>query len=102
MMDLVGNKVAGQQIALIKVCEALCDTLHDHSFGWLVHGLMMFGICVCEQVVAPNMCQRVLDRAIQVHGAAGVSEDFPLAYYFGANRYGIRKWSDDGGRHVTS
>jgi acyl-CoA dehydrogenase len=26
------------------------------------------------------MALRVLDRAIQAHGAAGVSDDFPLAY----------------------
>jgi acyl-CoA dehydrogenase len=31
------------------------------------------------KVVAPNMALRVIDRAIQAHGAAGVSEDFPLA-----------------------
>ncbi len=31
------------------------------------------------KVVAPNLALRVLDRAIQVHGAAGVSEDFFLA-----------------------
>ena len=31
------------------------------------------------KVVAPNMAFRVLDRAIQVHGGAGVSEDFGLA-----------------------
>ena len=31
------------------------------------------------KVVAPNMAQRVIDRAIQVHGGAGVSADFPLA-----------------------
>ncbi len=31
------------------------------------------------KVVAPNMAFRVLDRAIQIHGAAGVSEDFGLA-----------------------
>jgi acyl-CoA dehydrogenase len=31
------------------------------------------------KVVAPRMALRVLDRAIQVHGAAGVSSDFPLA-----------------------
>jgi acyl-CoA dehydrogenase len=31
------------------------------------------------KVVAPNMAQRVIDRAIQVCGAAGVSQDFPLA-----------------------
>jgi acyl-CoA dehydrogenase len=31
------------------------------------------------KVVAPNMALRVIDRAIQAHGAAGVSEDFGLA-----------------------
>jgi acyl-CoA dehydrogenase len=31
------------------------------------------------KVVAPNMALKVIDRAIQVHGAAGVSEDFTLA-----------------------
>jgi acyl-CoA dehydrogenase len=32
------------------------------------------------KVVAPNMALNVIDRAIQAFGAAGVSEDFPLAY----------------------
>jgi acyl-CoA dehydrogenase len=27
----------------------------------------------------PNLCLKVIDRAIQVHGGAGVSDDFPLA-----------------------
>jgi acyl-CoA dehydrogenase len=31
------------------------------------------------KVVVPRMAQRVLDRAIQAHGAAGLSEDFGLA-----------------------
>jgi acyl-CoA dehydrogenase len=31
------------------------------------------------KVVAPNMAFRVLDRAIQIHGGAGVSQDFGLA-----------------------
>lgn len=31
------------------------------------------------KVAVPNMALRVIDRAIQVHGAAGVSQDFPLA-----------------------
>eukprot|EP00211_Chloroparvula_japonica_P005318 CAMPEP_0119135338 /NCGR_PEP_ID=MMETSP1310-20130426/19088_1 /TAXON_ID=464262 /ORGANISM="Genus nov. species nov., Strain RCC2339" /LENGTH=811 /DNA_ID=CAMNT_0007126213 /DNA_START=33 /DNA_END=2468 /DNA_ORIENTATION=- len=34
------------------------------------------------KVVAPNMGLRVIDRAIQVHGGAGVSQDFPLAYAY--------------------
>jgi len=32
------------------------------------------------KVVAPNVALRVLDRAIQAHGGAGVSQDFPLAW----------------------
>jgi acyl-CoA dehydrogenase len=31
------------------------------------------------KVAAPNVAQRIIDRAIQVHGGAGVSGDFPLA-----------------------
>ena len=31
------------------------------------------------KVVVPRMAQRVIDRAIQAHGAAGVSDDFALA-----------------------
>jgi acyl-CoA dehydrogenase len=38
------------------------------------------------KVVAPNVALRVLDRAIQAHGGAGVSEDFPLAYFWAASR----------------
>ena len=49
MMDTVGNKMAQQAIAEIKVA-------------------------------VPDMTNRVLDWAIQLHGAAGVSDVFPLAY----------------------
>ncbi|MVU77687.1 acyl-CoA dehydrogenase [Nocardia sp. ET3-3] len=31
------------------------------------------------KVAAPNVALKVVDRAIQVHGGAGVSDDFPLA-----------------------
>ncbi|QSO52591.1 acyl-CoA dehydrogenase family protein [Alicyclobacillus curvatus] len=34
------------------------------------------------KVVAPNVALRVIDRAIQAFGAAGVSDDFPLAAAF--------------------
>jgi acyl-CoA dehydrogenase len=30
-------------------------------------------------VVAPNVAQKVIDRAIQVHGGGGVSQEFHLA-----------------------
>lgn len=38
------------------------------------------------KVVAPSMALRVIDRAVQVHGAAGVSADFPLAAAWAAAR----------------
>jgi acyl-CoA dehydrogenase len=38
------------------------------------------------KVVAPNTALRVLDRAIQAHGGAGVSDDFPLAYFWASAR----------------
>ncbi len=47
-MDIGGNKMAKDLIAMIKI-------------------------------VAPNMACRVIDRAIQLHGAAGVGQDFMLA-----------------------
>ena len=34
------------------------------------------------KVAAPNAALRVVDRAIQVHGGAGVSDDFPLALMY--------------------
>ncbi len=38
------------------------------------------------KVAAPNMAQQVLDWAMQVHGAAGVSDDFPLAFHYAQAR----------------
>ena len=39
------------------------------------------------KVVVPNMTSKVVDRAIQVHGGAGISQDFPLAYAYATARY---------------
>jgi acyl-CoA dehydrogenase len=33
------------------------------------------------KVVVPNMAQEVVDMAVQLHGGAGVSNDFPLAHF---------------------
>jgi acyl-CoA dehydrogenase len=38
------------------------------------------------KVLAPNVAQQVLDWSIQAHGAAGVSDGFPLAYMWAGNR----------------
>lgn len=34
------------------------------------------------KVAVPEVCLKVIDRAIQVHGAGGVSDDFPLAEHW--------------------
>ena len=34
------------------------------------------------KVAAPDVALRILDRAIQVHGGGGVSDDFPLARFY--------------------
>jgi acyl-CoA dehydrogenase len=38
------------------------------------------------KIAAPNMALRVLDRAIQVHGGGGMSQDFPLARMYSWQR----------------
>jgi alkylation response protein AidB-like acyl-CoA dehydrogenase len=38
------------------------------------------------KVVAPNMLQKIVDDAIQIHGGAGVSEDTPLTSFFAQAR----------------
>ena len=38
------------------------------------------------KVAAPNVALRVIDRAIQVHGAGGLSDDFPLAQMYAHQR----------------
>lgn len=38
------------------------------------------------KVVAPNVALRVIDRAIQMHGGAGVCQDFPLAEMYANQR----------------
>jgi len=38
------------------------------------------------KIATPAMAEWVIDRAIQVHGAAGVSQDFPLAHLWASAR----------------
>jgi acyl-CoA dehydrogenase len=38
------------------------------------------------KIAAPVIAARIIDRAIQVHGAAGMSDDFPLARHYAVQR----------------
>jgi acyl-CoA dehydrogenase len=53
------------------------------------------------KVVAPNVALRVLDRAIQVFGGMGVSEDVPLARFF-ANARTLRLADGPDEVHIAS
>lgn len=56
------------------------------------HAMDLFGNKIARteiamiKVVAPSMACRVIDRAIQAFGAAGLSEDFPLAKAYSGAR----------------
>ena len=58
--------------------------------AWTIdqHGNKRGAPCWSVQIkaVAPKMACDVIDRAIQVHGAAGVCDDFPLARLYGWHR----------------
>jgi acyl-CoA dehydrogenase len=38
------------------------------------------------QYTVPSMALKVVDRAMQVHGAEGICQDTPLAYMYGSLR----------------
>ncbi len=55
------------------------------------------------KVVAPNVAQRVVDRAIQVHGGGGVSQDFHLAKaYTGARSLRLADGPDEVHRETVA
>ena len=48
---------------------------------------MLFLACHGDgSVIAPHMASQVVDWAIQAHGAAGLTGDFPLAYMYSHQR----------------
>lgn len=55
----------------------LMDTVGNQAAASQISGI---------KVVAPNMAARVVDRAIQAHGGAGLSGDFPLARFWTETR----------------
>lgn len=62
------------------LCEKAAWTIDQHGNKEARHLVAMI------KVVAPRVACDVIDRAIQVHGAAGVSDDTPLARLYGWHR----------------
>ena len=69
--DIAESRMAIEQARLLTMKAAyMMDTVGNKAAR---------GELAMVKVVVPRVTLRVLDRAIQAHGAAGVCEDFPLA-----------------------
>ena len=70
----------------IEIDQARLLTLHAAHLMDTVGNKAARAQIAMIKVVAPNVALQVLDRAIQAHGAAGVSQDTFLAYAWAASR----------------
>ena len=71
----------------IEIDQARLLTLHA---AWLMDtagNRAARGAISAIKVAVPSMAARVIDRAMQVHGGAGLSQDFPLAEAYALQRY---------------
>ncbi len=84
-----GKAIASQGVTQERIAEARCKIdmarLLTLKAAWMMDvagNKFARNEIAMIKVVAPNMACEVIDWAIQAHGAAGMSEDFPLAYLY--------------------
>jgi acyl-CoA dehydrogenase len=70
----------------IEIDQARLLTMHAAWLMDTVGNKAARGAISAIKVAVPNMAGRVIDRAIQIHGAAGLSQDFPLAQAYARQR----------------
>lgn len=84
-----GRTIAQQTVTQERIAEARC--MIDQARLLTLKAAWMMDVAgnkaakaeiAMIKVVAPRMACEVIDWAIQVHGGAGMSQDFPLAYYY--------------------
>jgi acyl-CoA dehydrogenase len=88
-----GRKVAEQGVTRERIAEARCKIeqarLLTLKAAWMMDvagNKTAKGEIAMIKVVAPSMACQVIDWAMQVHGGAGMCDDFPLAYFYTAAR----------------
>ena len=81
-----GKTLAEQGVVREQIAESRMEIdqarLYTLYTAWLIDQFGAKGArseIAAIKVIAPRACLNVLDRAIQVHGGGGVSDDFPLA-----------------------
>jgi acyl-CoA dehydrogenase len=84
-----GKTIAQQTVTQERIAEARCRIdmarLLTLKAAWLmdtVGNREARTEIAAIKVAAPNVALKVLDRAIQVHGGGGVSDDFHLAWAY--------------------
>lgn len=89
-----GKKLADQSSIRQDVAKSFCEiemarllTLKAADAMDKVGNKAAKDLIAAIKVVAPTMAQHVVDRAIQSHGAMGLSADTPLAEFLTINRY---------------
>jgi acyl-CoA dehydrogenase len=88
-----GRTVAQQTVTQERIAEARC--LIEQARLLTLKAAWMMDVAgnkaakaeiAMIKVVAPNMACKVIDWAMQVHGGAGMCQDFPLAYFYAQAR----------------
>jgi acyl-CoA dehydrogenase len=88
-----GRPVSDQGVTRERIAEARC--MIDQSRLLTLKAAWMMDVAgnktakseiAMIKVVAPQMACKVIDWAMQVHGGAGMCQDFPLAYFYTAAR----------------
>jgi acyl-CoA dehydrogenase len=84
-----GKPVAAQTVTQERIAEARC--MIDQARLLTLKAAWMMDVAgnktakaeiAMIKVVAPSMACQVIDWAMQVHGGGGMSQDFPLAYFY--------------------
>jgi acyl-CoA dehydrogenase len=88
-----GKELARQGVVQEQIAESRMEIeqarLLTLKAAWMIDNVGARGArteIAAIKVIAPRIALRVIDRAIQVHGGGGVSDDFPLAHMYAGMR----------------